>query len=673
MKNYILSMLFLIAFTSTSFAQEFKFGKVSKEAILQKKHQKDSTASAAYLYNKRRTYYLYDENNGFMLTTEIHKRIKVYTKDALDKGTFLVRLYNDGSTKEKIIKVKGYAFNEDNGNITKTKLKSSHIFKEKINDRITTVKIAFPDVKEGTVIDLTYKLTSPFTHNIDPLNFQYDIPVDVLDMTVETPEYFNFRKASKGYYSVPIKSSSKRSKINLSQRVRETTNTGLVLKSGVNYSSVDYTKNIDHFNAKDIPALNESEPFVYTPKNYRGGVKYELSFIKMPGASPKYYTTTWEDVSKKIYSYKNFGNELDKSKYYKEDLTKILNTAKSEYEKLGAIFQFVKSKTKWNGNYSKYAEFGVKKAYKEGVGNVADINLMLTSMLRSAGLNANPVLVSSRSNGIPLFPTLDGFNYVISLVEFANGKYALLDATEPYSIPNTLPVRALNWNGRKVLKNGNSSWIKLSSSSYATENNKVKISIDDEGTGSGFIIQNETNLKALSSRKTYNHLNEEELISKFEENYNLEIEDFKSRNNKNISKPLSRMFKFTSDDLVEEINGKLYINPLLFLTMKQNPFKSEERKFPIDFATPWNETNNVSIKIPEGYKVEFIPEQLAIGIPDELGFFKFVVTANGQTIQVNSKLQFNSAVISPTYYQTVKDFFKQLVAKQNEKIIISKT
>ena len=56
---------------------------------------------------------------------------------------------------------------------------------------------------------------------------------------------------------------------------------------------------------------------------------------------------------------------------------------------------------------------GTRKAYLEGEGNVADINLLLIAMLRSQGVDANPVLVSTRNNGIPLFPTRKGFNYVI--------------------------------------------------------------------------------------------------------------------------------------------------------------------------------------------------------------------------------------------------------------------
>jgi hypothetical protein len=66
---------------------------------------------------------------------------------------------------------------------------------------------------------------------------------------------------------------------------------------------------------------------------------------------------------------------------------------------------------------------GVKKAYKDKTGNVAEINLMLTAMLRYAGLNANPVLVSTRSNGIAIFPNRTAFNYVIAAVENGSSYY----------------------------------------------------------------------------------------------------------------------------------------------------------------------------------------------------------------------------------------------------------
>jgi hypothetical protein len=111
---------------------------------------------------------------------------------------------------------------------------------------------------------------------------------------------------------------------------------------------------------------------------------------------------------------------------------------------------------------------------------------------------------------------------------------------------------------------------------------------------------------------------------------------------------------------------------LLFLSEHKNPFKLEERKFPVDFATPWKDRNTVSIQMPEGYKVESLPGPLAIGLPDGLGVFKFRVMQQGNKISTMSTLQFNEGVIGANYYAALKDFYGKMVKKQSEKIVLIK-
>ena len=160
--------------------------------------------------------------------------------------------------------------------------------------------------------------------------------------------------------------------------------------------------------------------------------------------------------------------------------------------------------------------------------------------------------------------------------------------------------------------------------------------------------------------------------SKFEEKNNVEIENFKIANKNAIGKAINRNIKFRSEDLVEEINGKLYIEPLLILAQHTNPFKLEERKFPVDFITPWKDKNTVSIQIPDGYTVSSLPETLAIALPENLGVFKYQVTQTGNKIKTMSILQINKSTITPQYYLVLKDFYGQLVKKQSEKIVLVK-
>lgn len=651
MKKLVLITICLISIVS--FSQDYKFGKVSKEELEEEFYPTDSTADAAYLYKYRRSYFNYTQNVGFQLITDVHHRIKIYTKEGFDYATKSVSYYNpDRGDRESVSRIKGYTYTLENGKLVKEKLSKSGIFKEKTNKYNSLYKVTMPNIKEGCVIEYKYTVTSPYATSIDDVEFQKGIPIKKLDSQIEFPEYYTFNQRSKGFYNVPVKKSSKSASI----------------------GSLRFRTDILEFEAENIPALKNNEAFVANINNYRGGMKFELAsenFISIGGRF-KSYSNSWQNISKQIYLSPGFGGELKKSNYYKSDLANILASSNTNNDKIFSIFEFVKSKVKWNGFYGKYSEKGLKQAYKENTGNVADVNLILTSMLRSAGLQANPVLVSSRGNGIPLFPTFKGFDYVISMVKFPNNTYILLDATEPYSLPNVLPVRALNWNGMLVAEGGVTSWVKLTSSKHAKEDNMIMVKINEDLEVEGLVRTKYENLNALSYRRNYNHIKEEELISKYEEDNNLEIDNFKVANQYKLGKPVVRSVKFVSEDLIEQINNKVYIEPLLFLTKRKNPFKLDERKFPVDFATAWEDTDRVTIEIPEGYKVESLPESKAIALPENIGVFKYQIVQVGNKIKTLSSVQFNSPKIPAQYYQYLKDFYGQLVKKETEKIVLVK-
>ncbi|RBW59722.1 hypothetical protein DS884_08280 [Tenacibaculum sp. E3R01] len=666
-KLIIIPFLFLSIVINS---QEIKFGKVSKEELTEKTHPIDSTAEAAYLYKKRRTFFEYDSNNGFIIVTEIHDRIKVYTKEGFKYAVKKINYYKpDSGDQEKVTNLKAYTFNIEDGKIVKQKVSRKNIFDEKLSKYRSQKKITFPKIKEGSIIDLKYKIISP-SRSIKTLNFQYNIPVKQLYCKVEIPEYYIYNKRNKGYYAIPFKETFASKSIRLTNK-REVRSTGTT-SSNFSTNRVDYRSSIYTFTKTDIPAIKDNEPYVNNIENYRGGMEFELSGTRFPNSRYKNFSTSWEDVSKRIYKSTSFGDQIEKDRYFRDDLTMILKDAKNDTDKITLIFNHVKNKVKWNDYYGKYTEKGVKKAYKDGTGNVAEINLMLTGMLRSIGFDANPVLVSTRFNGTPLFPTFKGFNYVISKINFPDQSYILLDASEKYSTPNTLPIRCLNWNGREIHKNGTSNWVSLIPKKHAKETNTLHIKINDDFSINGMLRTVYTDHVAMLYRDKNNIKKEEDVITALEDKHTIEIEDFKSLNKTALSKNIVQSFKFEGDDFVEGINEKIYITPLFFLTQKENPFKSNERNFPVDFGLPWQDKHTVSINIPEGYIMQSIPEPLAIGLPENLGVFKFQVMHKGNKIKVMSVLQINSNIISPQYYSILKDFYKQLVSKQNEKIVLIK-
>ena len=100
---------------------------------------------------------------------------------------------------------------------------------------------------------------------------------------------------------------------------------------------------------------------------------------------------------------------------------------------------------------------------------------MLTAMLRFAGLEAHPVLISTRENGQPiqLYPILGQFNHVLTHVKIGAQEY-LLDATEPLRPHSILPVAALNGNGWLVHKK-TPRWINIPATGSAGNVTTVQI------------------------------------------------------------------------------------------------------------------------------------------------------------------------------------------------------
>lgn len=669
MKKIFLLLVFVFLIQTTLRAQNYKFGKVSKEELQEKYYPTDSSANAAYLYSSRKTYYNYSKNKGFRIINEFHQRIKIYTKEGFEEATREIKYYKpESGVKEKVSGITAVTYNLEKGKIVKSKASKKDIFNEKSSKFYSQEKVTLPNIKEGSVIEIEYKLISPFRTSIDELEFQHHIPVKKMEYIIEIPEYFNFKKRVKGYYYITPEETSANRSVSWTvapdrqefERSREFEN-----------RKVDFKVEIQKYNAENIPALKDDESYVNNIANYRGGLKYEINYVKYPGSSPQYFSTSWSDVAKSIYASSSFGGELNKSNYYKDDLSSLLQGAASESEKIVNIFQFVKQKVKWNGYTGIFPDKTLRKAYKEGTGNVATINLLLTSMLREAGLDANPVLVSTKSNGRPFFPTRNGFNYVVASVNIGDGNI-LLDASERYSLPNMLPERALNWQGRLIMKDGTSSWVNLTSGVSSIEENTLNVKLTSEGSLDGMMRNKFVNLGALGYRNSFNNIKKEQLISNLEDKYSIEIENFKVNNKLDLGKAIIRTVKFSSEDLVEEINGKMYIKPLLFYGYSTNPFKLEERKFPVEFSSPWQEKNTIAIEIPEGYIVESVPETKALALPDNLGVFKYQVLAKGNKIKVVSQLKFNTAIIPASYYEILKGFFGEFVEKQSEKIVLIK-
>lgn len=661
---------FLVAST-IGFSQAYELGKVTVDELKQKVCPTDTSAVASYLFNIAKTHFNYSGDEGFEIITEIDVKIKIYKKEGYEYANHSEDLYIGNRGTERIDISKAATYNLVGDKIVKSKLTNDGEFVEKVNQYWNRKKITMPNVKEGSIIEYRITLRSPYFSNFPDWEFQKDIPVGYSEYRTNIPEYFTYNTYFKGYFAPESSKEIKNRQINYTYTLSPSEVLQRGLNTGKVNSSIDFSETITKFFISNVPPL-KNEVFVNNINNYRCTVVHELAGTKFPNANYESYSTNWESVVKTIYQDQNFGGELNKTGYFEKDIDAIINGISSFEEKAGLIFNYVKSRMNWNETIGVYCADGVKKAYQDKKGSAAEINLMLTAMLRYAGIDANPILVSTRSNGISIFPSRSAYNYVISGIELQN-QVLLLDATNRYSLPNILPIRDLNWFGRIIRKNESSAQIDLMPKSNSNDVINLMATIDSQGEVSGKIREQYFDYNAFLFRNNNNGLSKESAIDKLEKKYaGIEIGEYEVQNATDLSKQIIENYDFKTNNAVEIIGDKMYFSPFLFLATTENPFKQEVREYPVDFVFPNQDKFNISLKIPDGYTVETLPKSISVAMPDNLGSFKYNISNNGSQVQLVSTVDINQAIINSEDYEALKNFFKEIVNKQTEKIVLKK-
>jgi hypothetical protein len=669
MKNALLVLLAFL-FVNEIQAQRYEFGRVSDEEIRQTVHPLDADASAAILYKKGSVSIQY--NNGWEYVYDFEARVKIYNQEGYDYATVTVPLYRIGSGRnETFSNFRGFTHNMEDGRSERERVRNSDIFDEDVNEFWDLKKITFPNVKEGSVLEYTYKIVSPFINSLPEFEFQDQIPVDYAEYSIEIPEYLGYRTYSKGFFPLGLDTKTATGELTISYVPRQAPGSSSVNAQRTRYVTETIRKTTTTYTAKDAPKIVQEE-LMNNYRNYITSIRPELEWSRTPGNPMQNYSTTWEDIAKSVYKSRSFGDELERKNYFERELQTVLTNTSTPTEKALAIFEYVKDKMTWNGFHSIYTNKGVRTAFSEGTGNVSEINLIMVAMMRQAQLDAHPVLVSTKSNGIPLFPTRTGFNYVVCAVEI-NNQLMLFDATSKYSAPNVMPERTLNWFGRLLRDEETNQQVGLMPATPSRRIVNMDVSVNPNGSLEGKYRVSQTDHFALRFRERHASKSEDVYLDELEKRLgDMEISEYSIQNKTDVYKPLIESFNFTKDNAFDVLGGKLYISPLLFETSHTSPFTSETRAYPIDFNFAHSYVYMVSITIPDGYTIESIPESVAYQLPDELGEFRFMISNTENAIQLRVTQDIKMALVPADYYEALKDYFGAIVTKQAEKIILSK-
>jgi hypothetical protein len=633
------------------------FGTVSNDDLQLKQCDFEKDANAEMLFKKGDLYFGEDLES---IMEEIHVRIKIFNDNGKDQADIKIPYlaFWGGPRLEYITGIQAETINLVDGKQVITKLDKKLIYTKNIDKNRAEITFTMPDVKPGCIIEYKYKWNTVDYSDFPDWYFQEKIPVRYSELTTQTPEVFYFRAMPHvtDHFVKYATSSEGRN---------------------MQYDGQNYPYNVSN-EVKAIANVHSlpSEPYMSSFHDNVEALRFQLVSVRPLGGFTHNYSDSWAKVGGILADDDDFGGQL-KGKLAGEDAiiekTKVLKT---EDEKIAYLFDEVKNTMKWNGNDDWETNDGTSHAWDTKSGNSAEINLALYRLLKQAGLQAYPMVVSTREHGKvdPFYTSVDQFNRAVVYIPVDSTKNYVLDATGKYNMYNETPDELLNSSGlyidkqRKVFD-----IIHLKRSTPVRESILVNAEIKAGGKLEGTAQIANTSYNRIAALDKYKTDGEQKYVDFLKDgDNNIKISSVKMDNMEVDTLPLIQNIGFNMD-LAGTDENYIYLSPNLFAPFKTNPFLSEGRMTDVDFAYPRVYSINGVYKIPAGYKTDALPKSVNMAMPDKSFTFKRFVAEQDGSIVVRYVIMFNVAEYSKDNYPDLFGFFKKMNEMLAEQIVLKKS
>ena len=639
MKRFTLIAACCLFANSLLTAQEFPdFGIINNEERDLKQCTFDKDANAVVLLHEAFS----DYDAQHQLITVHHIKIKILKEKGIESANVSIPFYRSNDF-EQITMVEGMTINMVDNNPVQTKLDRKSIYTKKTNERWGEMVFAFPAIKAGSIIEYKYRSAMKHYGGLKDWDFQEELPVMMSRYTLVILPNAEF-----------------------AYRVNKTLDIPITVKTQSFNGGV-------YFEMKNVPGLG-NEPYMDARKDYLQKVIFQLSGLGMGGSNKKKYTTSWEEVTRELMMEENFGAQLNKNIGGTDDFIKQIKTLALPEEKMKGVFNYVRNNMVWNNMYSMYTTRGVKDAWQTKSGNSGEINLLLINLLKEAGLETYPMLVSERFNGKvnKSYPFMDQFNSVFACVIISNKKY-YLDATDKNIPAHITPSTILNTTAFVVNRKAGGLINITNDTLQYKENIIADITVTGDGTVSGEVSIKSIDYARVKKLEDYKEDKTKFLARSFiVDGTAISAKDIEITNVENDSLALEQQGKISGR---LNTTGDYTFLPLnLFTGFDFNPFLSNNRLSNINFGYRRSIILNVTIQLPPDYVVDEMPKSIKLSDPDKDILFMRHITHDKEInlIRCMMQFEFKKSLYETDMYPIVKEVYQRIFEYLKEPVLLKK-
>lgn len=676
-KLLIITSLF-VSLAMQAQAPKDKWGTATAEELQMNSCPFDPGANAAILGNYGHYYFnrhFYFSAHELRTFYHYQVRLKIYNEEGIKYATVSIP-YRGKDEYEDVIEISGNTYNLDaNGKVVKTKFRAKNAVYKRNDNGIWNCTFTLPNVKAGSVIEYSYKIASLDFVELRDWLFQTDIPVMQSSITLSTPNFYQFAFFSNinharlnikrdeqpqylQFYNTNVYCHGSRLELSLNnipafrKEVWMPDSSQQILKGEFLLASA-LTRPFEFSRFRDYYLMPYFKPLLLTTTTNYYEPEPRISLYNEMLAGYKIIEgMDWESFVKKLNKRDDFGKNLLKvidNKWLTDSFRRIGD----KKQRLIAIYDYVKQNIRWNGVYRIFSSSSLEKVFEKKTGYSSDINMLLINLLNRSGIQARPVLISTRSYGSVYKEAgfFRKFNHVIASAELEETKL-LLDATDPLMPYDFLSTEDLNGEGL-LINLQNYEWVPLTN--HSVSKIQTKEIYPDVNSGS-YTIDVTTTLTGypavLKSRETPESQLHEYTVAE------------------NNDSPLVIKSSLKSPN---EANDSIIIAPLANNSLTENPFNSTNRTYPVDLGFEKSITREIEIPIPAGYKLISYPKNRDLIMEGEFMYCSVKSDVEENRIKIQYTYDINNAYIPAVFYPDLKLFMETIKLMEQEKVVFRKS
>ena len=323
------------------------------------------------------------------------------------------------------------------------------------------------------------------------------------------------------------------------------------------------------------------------------------------------------------------------------------------------------------------------EVYKSGVGDSDELNMLFAAMATEAGLDARPVMMADRED--MLFDKRMAEKYFLPNVDMAvqiGGKWKIYDVSTKLLAPGMLSWRE---EGVPALvadpKSPSFIVSPISAPADSQSTRKAKLKLGDDGSLDGDVNESWTGHAAEEHRRDIQgesdarriEATKEAILKAFPQ---AEVSDLHLENAENPEQPLQLRYHVRIPQYAGRTGKRILFQPLFFQRNDAPLFTAEERHFSILFQYPWQESDEVSIMLPQGFELEKAenPGDISFGPPGSYELKMSLVNKRELVCKRNLVFGNEGMIYYPqTGYPTIKAIFDDIHRRDGTTLSLCQT